>query len=79
MKRLELLAVLASLVLSLGLGAARVGAREDSAQAIERGRQLYRLGRSARGLTFEARIAGSEPLPAAALPCAQCHGLDGRG
>lgn len=79
MKRLELLTVLASLVLSLGLGAARAGARADSDEAIERGRQLYRLGRSARGLAFEARIAGSEPISAAALPCAQCHGLDGRG
>lgn len=79
MKRLETLALLASLFLALGLGAAQEGSEKFGGDAIERGRQLYRFGRSARGLAFEARIAGSEPLPAAALPCAQCHGLDGSG
>jgi mono/diheme cytochrome c family protein len=50
----------------------------DNAAAVARGRELYRIGASPRGHAFVARVEGSE-IPAANLPCAQCHGLDGRG
>lgn len=44
------------------------------------GRELYRSGRSAGEATPMARVgSGGALLPASALPCANCHGRDGRG
>ncbi|HMJ83764.1 MAG TPA: c-type cytochrome [Vicinamibacterales bacterium] len=45
-----------------------------------RGRQIYRTGTSDSGTPILARIsADSDPVPAGVLPCAGCHGRDGRG
>ncbi len=45
-----------------------------------RGRQIYRTGTSNSGVPILARIsADSDPVPASVLPCASCHGRDGRG
>ncbi|MDB5901553.1 MAG: c-type cytochrome [Betaproteobacteria bacterium] len=46
----------------------------------ERGREIYLTGQSAAGREIGAVIsAGSDPVPATLLPCAKCHGDDGRG
>jgi len=49
-------------------------------EAEERGKQIYVEGTSARGGTINA-IVGAEAslLPAAAIPCTNCHGYDGLG
>src|SRR5690606_38910692 len=44
------------------------------------GRLIYREGRSASGGAIQARVgAGQASIPASAVPCANCHGADGRG
>ncbi|MFJ3468445.1 ABC transporter substrate-binding protein [Pseudomonas sp. NPDC090201] len=44
------------------------------------GKRLYREGVSASGAEVSARIGLSgTPIPAATVPCAGCHGSDGRG
>ena len=45
-----------------------------------RGKQIYTLGTSASGVEIKAALGdeGNE-LPASALPCAGCHGLEGHG
>jgi len=45
-----------------------------------RGKQIYTQGTSASGVGIKAALGddGNE-VPASALPCAGCHGLDGRG
>jgi mono/diheme cytochrome c family protein len=49
-------------------------------EAAARGKQIYLEGTSAGGGTIEA-VVGDEAvtLPASAVPCASCHGPDGRG
>jgi ABC-type branched-subunit amino acid transport system substrate-binding protein len=49
-------------------------------EAAVRGKQIYLEGASANGGTIEA-VVGDEAvtLPAKAVPCASCHGPDGRG
>lgn len=45
-----------------------------------RGKQLYLTGNSPSGKSINALIgAESIELPASSLPCASCHGVDGRG
>jgi len=48
-------------------------------EAVERGRALYTLGTSAGDRAVTARIFGGERVPAATLPCVQCHRPDGSG
>ncbi len=53
---------------------------EDLSEAEQRGRTLYRTGVAADGGEVLARLAGGgAELPAATLPCSNCHGWDGRG
>jgi hypothetical protein len=48
--------------------------------AERRGKQIYEQGTSASGKPLRARIQPSgEAVPAGILPCAGCHGADGRG
>ena len=49
-------------------------------EAEERGKQIYFEGTSARGAPINA-VVGEEAtvIPAAAIPCANCHGYDGLG
>jgi ABC-type branched-subunit amino acid transport system substrate-binding protein len=45
-----------------------------------RGKQIFLTGTSVRGDEITARIgADNSSVPAAVLPCASCHGRDGRG
>jgi len=45
-----------------------------------RGKQIYSSGTSASGKDITAHMGiGGFPLPASAMPCASCHGPDGRG
>lgn len=43
------------------------------------GQQIYQTGTSPSGEEILAIMAGGTELPASALPCAPCHGDDGRG
>ena len=45
----------------------------------ERGRQIFENGTSPSGTPIEAAMAGGDRLPASILPCANCHGSDGKG
>ena len=47
----------------------------------ERGREIYLRGVSPSGaeLTAEVGVRGGAVVPAASLPCVNCHGRDGRG
>src|SRR5437016_12365688 len=45
-----------------------------------RGKQIFLSGTSARGDEITARLGrDNSSVPAAILPCASCHGRDGRG
>ena len=62
-------------------GPAAVAAPSDGLTETElRGHQLYREGTSAHGHEVIAKVgAEAVVLPASAVPCASCHGPDGRG
>ena len=45
----------------------------------QRGQQLFEKGTSARGSKIEASLPGGVRVPASAVPCAGCHGIDGLG
>src|SRR5213078_3203098 len=51
----------------------------DAGDAAQRGRDIYLRGVTARGDAFTAEAGAGNLVPAAALPCANCHGRDGRG
>jgi len=53
--------------------AAVLPARGDAAA----GRKVYVAGAGRKPIT--ASVAGSTPMPASLVPCANCHGADGRG
>ncbi|NMO16524.1 ABC transporter substrate-binding protein [Pyxidicoccus fallax] len=61
------------------------GCREEQAPvhvskpSAERGRELYLRGVSASGAELQAELGAGNVVPAAAVPCASCHGKDGRG
>lgn len=55
-------------------------AQEDFAARAGRGRQIYVQGTSSSGKPILAYLGeGSLELPGSSLPCAGCHGLDGKG
>lgn len=69
----RLLVVLAGMC----LGAA---AASPLAPAAARGKQFFLTGKSASGQAVEARVGRDAiAMPAAAIPCASCHGRDGLG
>ncbi|MBD5801745.1 hypothetical protein AZOA_11690 [Azoarcus sp. Aa7] len=44
------------------------------------GKQIFLEGRSASGSSIAARVGGADTaIPATVVPCANCHGADGRG
>jgi len=51
----------------------------EASDAVQRGRDIYLRGVTARGDAFTAELGAGNLVPAAALPCANCHGRDGRG
>ncbi|HEX6085994.1 MAG TPA: SCO family protein [Thermoanaerobaculia bacterium] len=48
-------------------------------EAEKRGRHLYRRGESLSGRAVTALVSGTTELPASALACGSCHGVEGRG
>lgn len=77
-RRALLALVIALLVAAAGRGLAAAEARLTDAET--RGKQIYLKGTSGRDGTIDA-VVGDEglTLPGSALPCASCHGADGRG
>lgn len=72
------------LALVLLAAAALAGGQEAGEDALtpaeERGRLFYRTGESATGDEVVAVLGdGAVEVPASSLPCASCHGEDGRG
>lgn len=45
----------------------------------KRGQQIYLKGTSASGQEILAELGGGTTIPASAMPCANCHGVDGLG
>ncbi len=84
-RRAVRLAVLSALgVVALGAGVAGeppAADKDDVLTAAEaRGRALFRSGKSPRGSEIVALLSdGAVELPGSSLPCAGCHGRDGRG
>lgn len=65
------------LLLLLASGPALAAAPSKAEQA---GRTLYETGESPSGAGVNVLVGGdASPLPGTALPCAGCHGADGRG
>lgn len=54
-------------------------ARTERAPDHSAGRQIYVAGTAQSGRPVTASMAGGSELSAAMLPCANCHGADGRG
>ena len=78
MKRLGALLLL--LLPALSRAAPPADPAKDAGTPVERGRQIYLTGTSPSGGEIVAVMsdAGVE-VPAAAVPCAGCHGRDGKG
>ena len=52
----------------------------DLTEQEQRGKRLYTLGESSSGAPVTAIMSrGATPIPASILPCAGCHGDDGKG
>ena len=86
LKSLAFLAGLSSLmVLAFSVGLSRgargvVRAQDSLAQRERRGKQIYVQGTSASGKEILAYLGESSlEVPGSAMPCANCHGLDGQG
>lgn len=61
------------------LFAAALLALQGSAASAHGGEQIYREGVSPRGTAITANVGSGDAVPAALLPCMNCHGADGRG
>ncbi len=73
---MKLAGLLGAAALLLTVAAARAAPAGDAA----RGRIIFRTGETAEGATIQAAM-GEEgfEVPAKIVPCASCHGIDGRG
>ena len=68
------------LVIVIFLAPLGVAAQDSLAQQQSRGRQIYTQGTSPSGKEILAYVGdASIEVPGSTLPCAGCHGLDGRG
>ncbi|WP_263352895.1 cytochrome c/ABC transporter substrate-binding protein [Acidicapsa acidisoli] len=65
-------------ILSICL-AISLNAQEPLAPQEERGRQIYEHGTSSSGGSITATLAGDTEVNGSILPCANCHGADGKG
>ncbi|WP_246262469.1 ABC transporter substrate-binding protein [Aromatoleum evansii] len=64
---------------ALACAAGPVAAIELTASE-QAGKQIFLEGRSASGSSIAARVGGADTaIPATVVPCANCHGADGRG
>lgn len=74
------LACLAFCVLLSGGTPARATAQDTLTPGERRGKQIYVQGTSPSGKEIRAYLGESSlEVPGSAMPCANCHGLDGRG
>ena len=77
---LSLLAVLVIWPLKIYLGPASASSASRLTPQERRGKRIYLSGRSDSGQEIKALIGEeSLELPATLMPCANCHGADGRG
>jgi len=68
------------LVLGLGLSMCGTAMALDLTEQEQAGKRLYREGLSSSDAQLLARVGASDmSVPASVLPCASCHGNDGRG
>jgi ABC-type branched-subunit amino acid transport system substrate-binding protein len=75
-----LLAVLIVWLLKVSLAAASAPSASRLTQQERRGKRIYLSGRSASGQEIKVLLGEeSMELPATTMPCANCHGADGRG
>lgn len=58
---------------------AMAAAAPPDPQRLERGRRIYQEGASPSGSPITAVMGEGVEVPAASLPCAGCHGRDGKG
>ncbi|MCH7300550.1 MULTISPECIES: ABC transporter substrate-binding protein [Pseudomonas] len=69
-----------ALLLTLGLSVASSAFALDLTEHEQAGKRLYREGLSSSDAQLLARVGASDmSVPASVLPCASCHGSDGRG
>lgn len=54
-------------------------ALQGDAGSVDGGEQIFREGVSPRGTPLDATVGQGDTVPAALLPCVNCHGPDGRG
>ena len=74
------LAVLAALTVAADRFSINASAQSPSSDQQKRGKQIYVRGTSASSRDILAYVGESSlEIPGSALPCANCHGLDGRG
>ncbi|MGE8315411.1 MAG: ABC transporter substrate-binding protein, partial [Pseudomonas putida] len=69
-----------SICLACLLGMAPFASALDLTDHEQAGKRLYREGVSSSDAQLQARVGASDiSVPASVLPCASCHGNDGRG
>ncbi|SUD70983.1 cytochrome c [Pseudomonas putida] len=69
-----------SICLACLLGMAPFASALDLTEHEQAGKRLYREGVSSSDAQLQARVGASDiSVPASVLPCASCHGNDGRG
>jgi len=69
-----------SICLACLLGMAPFASALDLTEHEQAGKRLYREGVSSSDVQLQARVGASDiSVPASVLPCASCHGNDGRG
>ena len=79
-KGLLLVAAFAFSLALIGTAQNTVSAQNSLTDAERRGKQIYVLGTSVSGKDVFAYVGeGSIEVPASAMACASCHGLDGQG
>ncbi len=72
--------VLRYLAFALGIALCSGASALDLTEHEQAGKRLYREGVSSSDAQLQARVGASDiSVPASVLPCASCHGNDGRG
>jgi mono/diheme cytochrome c family protein len=65
------------LLFGLALEAVAMGTEPSEIKAVDRGREIYRTGKSASGQSLSAVVSGDVPLPETQRACSSCHGRSG--
>ncbi len=70
----------AAIAAVLLLAAGHAGAALELTESEAAGKRIYTQGTSASGSSITARVGpAGTPMPGSVVPCANCHGADGRG